>query len=88
MVSRICSGSLLISCAIIEVFLSRIFQNLDLGREWILSYTSMEQQLQILEALHIRIKKNQLYFENGKNILKCVFFFFNISYSLIIFYFR
>ena len=33
--SRICSRSLLISCAIIEVFSTRIFRNLDLEIEWI-----------------------------------------------------
>ena len=34
--SRICSRSLLISCAIIMVFSTRIFRNLDLGIEWVL----------------------------------------------------
>ena len=33
--SRICSRSLLISCAIIVVFSIRIFWNLDLGIEWV-----------------------------------------------------
>ena len=36
MASRICSHSLSISYAIIVVFSTRIFQNLDLGIEWVL----------------------------------------------------
>ncbi len=34
--SRICSRSLLILCAIIVVFSTRIFRNLHLGIEWVL----------------------------------------------------
>ena len=40
--SGICSRSLLISCAIIEVFSTRIFRNLDLGIEWVLRCKAMK----------------------------------------------
>ena len=40
--SRICSRSLLISHAIIVVFSTRIFRNLDLGIEWVLRSKAME----------------------------------------------
>ena len=40
--SRICSRSLLIWCAIIVVFSTRIYQNLDLGRKRLLRYRTME----------------------------------------------
>ena len=41
-ISRICSRSLSISCAIIVVFSTRIFRNLDLGIEWILRCKVMD----------------------------------------------
>ena len=37
-----CNPSLLISCAIIVMFSTRIFRNLDLGIEWVLRYKVME----------------------------------------------
>ena len=40
--SRICRRRLLISCAIIVVFLTRIFQNLNLGKEWTLRCKAIE----------------------------------------------
>ena len=40
--SRICSRSLSISCAIIVVFSTRIFQNLNLGIEWVLRCKARE----------------------------------------------
>ena len=40
--SRICNPSLLILCAIIVVFSTRIFQNLDLWMEWVLRCKAME----------------------------------------------
>ena len=39
---RAFSHSLLISCAIILVFSTRIFRNLDLGIEWVFRYGAME----------------------------------------------
>ena len=43
--SRICSDGLLISCAIIVVFSTRISKNLDLGIEWLLKCWAMELEL-------------------------------------------
>ena len=41
-VSRICCHSLFISCAIIVVFSTRIFQNLNLGIKCVLKCKAME----------------------------------------------
>ena len=38
----ICSRGILFSCAIIEVFSTRIFRNLDLGRKWLLRRRALE----------------------------------------------
>ena len=40
--SKICSHSLFILCAIIVVFATRIFRNLDLGIKWVLRCKDME----------------------------------------------
>ena len=50
--SRIYSLSLLISCAIIVVSSTRIFQNLDLGIEWVLRCKAME-----LESLRCIVRR-------------------------------
>ena len=51
----ICSRSLLILCAIIVVFSSRIFQNLDLGLEWVLRCKAME--LESLRCIVSRLER-------------------------------
>ena len=40
--SRICNRGLSVSCAIIMVFSTRFFRNLDLGIEWVLRCKAME----------------------------------------------
>ena len=52
--SRICSRNLLISCAIIVVFSTRIFRNLDLGIERILRCKAME--LESLRCIASRLE--------------------------------
>ena len=53
--SRICSHSLFISCAIMVVFSTRIFQNLDLGIEWVLRCKATD--LESLQCIVSRLKK-------------------------------
>ena len=53
--SRICSRSLLISSAIIVVFSTRIFRNLDLGIEWLLICKAME--LESLRCIVSRLER-------------------------------
>ena len=51
----ICSRSLSISCAIILVFSTRIFQNLNLGIEWVLRCKAME--LESLRCIVSRLER-------------------------------
>ena len=53
--SRICSHSLLILCAVIVVFSTRIYRNLDLGIEWILRCKAME--LESLRCIVSRLER-------------------------------
>ena len=53
--SRICSRSLFISCAIIVVFSTRIFQSLDLGKECVSRCKAME--LESLRCIVSRLER-------------------------------
>ena len=58
----ICSRSLLISWAIIVVFSTRIFQNLDLGIEWVLSCKATElESLRRIESYLERVVVGQIW---------------------------
>ena len=59
--SRICSRSLSISCAIIVVFSTRIFRNLDLGIEWFLSYPVLSNSASpyFCYGINFQLKKKQ-----------------------------
>ena len=53
--SRICSRSLSLSCAIIVVSSTRIFRNLDLGREWFLRWKAIK--LESLRGILSRLER-------------------------------
>ena len=54
--SRICCRSLSISCAIIVVFSTRIFRNLDLRIEWVLRCKAMElESIRLIASRLVRV---------------------------------